>query len=119
MKFCLSTILQQLAVNGNCGTQQDLPVSIEVLKKIVPFQQARVRIPTLEMRCKKWFNWTSGVFIWLRLLTTPTLQPWCKQLSFLHFQITHSIYFGKSSHWTISGSYNETTKINTYWKLCY
>jgi len=39
--------LQQLAINGNRGTQQQSSVSIKVSKEIAPFQQARVRIPNL------------------------------------------------------------------------
>jgi len=43
----LSTILQQLAIRGNRGAQQELSVSIKASKEIAPFQQARVRIPDL------------------------------------------------------------------------
>jgi len=41
----LSTILYQLAINGNRGTQQEFSVSLKVSKEIAPLQQARVRIP--------------------------------------------------------------------------
>ena len=45
--------------------QQELSVSIKVSKQIVPFQQARVRIPNLcdvkNLRCKKLFCWTPSV----------------------------------------------------------
>jgi len=33
----------------------------KTFKKTVPIQQARVRNNNLGVRCKKWFNWTSGV----------------------------------------------------------
>jgi len=33
-------MFQQLAVNGNRGTQQEFSVSIKVSEEIVPFQQA-------------------------------------------------------------------------------
>jgi len=36
----LSTILYQLAINGNHGTQQEFSVSIDISKEIAPFQQA-------------------------------------------------------------------------------
>jgi len=39
-----------------CHTQKELSVSIKVSKEIVPFQQARVRIPNLGARCKKMFQ---------------------------------------------------------------
>jgi len=35
----LSTILQQLAINRDRGTQQELSLSAKVSKEIVPFQQ--------------------------------------------------------------------------------
>jgi len=35
--------LQQLAINGNRGAQQEFSVSIKVSKEITPFQQAGVR----------------------------------------------------------------------------
>jgi len=50
------------------------------LNEILPFQQAEVGIPDLGVRCKKWFNCTSGVGKKsdstqnIRLLATP--QPW-------------------------------------------
>jgi len=56
----VSTILKQLAISGNRGAQQEFSVSIKVSKEIVPLQQAQVGIPNLGVRCKKWFNWTSG-----------------------------------------------------------
>jgi len=43
-------------MNGNRGAQQDFSVSFKVSKEIVPFQQARVRIPDLEVRRNKCFN---------------------------------------------------------------
>jgi len=52
----LSTSLWLLAINGNCGTQQEFSVSIKISKEIVPFQQARV---SLGMQCIKLFSWTS------------------------------------------------------------
>jgi len=39
---------------------------MKVSKEIIPFQQARVRIPNLGVRCKKLFNWNSRVGITLR-----------------------------------------------------
>jgi len=48
----LSTILQQLTINGNRGAQQEFPVSIKVSKEIVAFQHARVRISNFGVRCK-------------------------------------------------------------------
>jgi len=41
-------------INGNRGTQQEFSVSIKVSEEIVPFQQARVRIPNFGVRCKNW-----------------------------------------------------------------
>jgi len=35
----LSTILQQLAINGNRGAQQGFSAAIKVSKEIAPFQQ--------------------------------------------------------------------------------
>jgi len=35
----LLTILQQLAINVNCGAQQEISVSTKVSKEIVPLQQ--------------------------------------------------------------------------------
>jgi len=40
-------------MNGNRGAQQEISVSIKVSKEIVPFQQARDRIPNLGLRSKK------------------------------------------------------------------
>jgi len=34
----LSTVLQQLEINGNRGTEQELSVSMKVSKEIAPFQ---------------------------------------------------------------------------------
>jgi len=48
----LSTILKQLAINRNRGTQQEFSVSIKLSKEILPFQQSRVRILNLGVRCK-------------------------------------------------------------------
>jgi len=39
-EFWLLTILQQLAISGNRGTQHEFSVSIPVSKEIAPFQQA-------------------------------------------------------------------------------
>jgi len=41
----LSRILWQLAINKNCGKQQEFSVSIKLSKETAPFQQAQVRIP--------------------------------------------------------------------------
>jgi len=58
----LSTInfVAVLAINGNAVHSKN-SVSIQISKEIVPFQQARVRIPNLGVQYINLFNWTSGV----------------------------------------------------------
>jgi len=42
-----------VTIIGSRGAQQEFSVSMKVSKEIVPFQQARVRIPNLGVRLKK------------------------------------------------------------------
>jgi len=47
--------VSNLTISGNRGTQHEFSVSIKVPKEIVPFQQARIRIPIGSAMQKK-FN---------------------------------------------------------------
>jgi len=62
----LSRILEQLTLNGNRGTQQELFVSTSFIRN----RSISTGIPNLEVWCKKWSNWTSGIGVGQKI------QPW-------------------------------------------
>jgi len=63
----LSTILQQLAINGIRGTQQEFSVSVSFKR----YCTISTGIPNLGVSCKKLFSWTSGVRVGQKIRLHP------------------------------------------------